>query len=311
MSRWVAACAGAWIASTSAIWAQTLDEQAKLVASDAAFQDILGVGVSISGDTAVVGAFNDTHADGTAAGSAYVFVRSGTTWTQQAKLVAGDAEGFAFFGLSVAIFGDRAVVGAHFDDDGKIDNGSAYVFVRSGTLWTQQEKLLASDAADSDSLGQSVSISGDTVLAGAWLDDHAGGTDAGSAYVFCLTEASATFRNGGTNPASYTASSPVLGGTFTGTVDLSTTGHSLALLFGFDGPFAFTFPGGQVLLCLDLEGSGELLHQPAMAGPLADFGIPVPLDTSLCGVAVYTQAIQIGGVTPFALSNAQDLVVGK
>ena len=102
----------------------------------------------------------------------------------------------------------------------------------------------------------------------------------------------------------------MLGGTFSGTVDLSTTGHGLALLFAFDSRRTFTFPGGQVLLCSDRGGVGELLQQTATPGPLAVFSIPVPLDMSLCGFALSSQALHFGTVVPFALSNAQDLVAG-
>src|SRR4029079_6711032 len=93
--------------------------------------------------------------DNTAAGSAYVFVRSGTSWSQQAKLTASDAAtGDAFGRNGVGISGDTVVVGAPFDDTGAgSDAGSAYVFVRSGTSWSQQQKLTAGDAAAGDTFG--------------------------------------------------------------------------------------------------------------------------------------------------------------
>ncbi len=159
-------------------------EQAKLTASDAAASDRFGFSVSIFGDTAIVGAYSDDHAGGVEAGSAYVFVRSGGFWTQQAKLTASDAAASDRFGISVAIHGDTAIVGANLDDHIGADAGSAYVFVRSGGAWTQQAKLTASDAAAGDLFGTEVSISGDSVLVGAYDDDHAGGSNAGSAYVF-------------------------------------------------------------------------------------------------------------------------------
>jgi len=163
------------------IWFQ----QAKLTASDAADVDLFGDSVAIFADTVVVGAYADDHAGGTNAGSAYVFVRSGTTWTEQARLTASDAADFDLFGTSVALAGDTALIGSNQDDHaGGINAGSAYVFVRSGTIWSEQAKLLASDAAENDIFGFSVSLSGDTALVGAYGDDHAGGTDAGSAYVF-------------------------------------------------------------------------------------------------------------------------------
>ena len=148
--------------------------QAKLTASDGTLRDTFGVSVSIDGDTALVGAHTS---------SAYVLVRSGATWTQQAKLTASDSAGSDLFGRSVSIDGDTALVGAKWDNDKGLRSGSAYVFVRSGTTWTQQAKLTASDGAFGDSFGRSLSIDGDTALVGAWHDDDYG-SRSGSAYVF-------------------------------------------------------------------------------------------------------------------------------
>ena len=156
--------------------------QTKIVDGDAAAVDCFGTSVSISGDTALVGAYQDDDA-GSDTGSAYVFVRSGDTWTQQAKLTASDAAAGDFFGYSVSVSGDTAIIGALRDDDAGSGSGSAYVFVRSGTTWTQQQKLTASDAAGEDQFGISVSIDGDTALVGAYDDDDAGAMS-GSAYVF-------------------------------------------------------------------------------------------------------------------------------
>ena len=102
--------------------------EAKLTASDGAAADYFGYSVAISGDTGVVGAYGNDNEKGSNSGSAYVFVRSGTTWTQQAKLTASDGAANDYFGVGVAISGDTVVVGA-YGNDGK---GSAYVFVRSG-----------------------------------------------------------------------------------------------------------------------------------------------------------------------------------
>ncbi len=100
-------------------------------------------------------------------GSAYVFTRSGGVWSQQAKLTASDPAAFDEFGYSVAVSGDTAVIGAYGDDDGGSDSGSAYVFTRTGGVWSQQAKLTASDAAASDWFGWSVAVSGDTAVIGA------------------------------------------------------------------------------------------------------------------------------------------------
>ncbi len=161
---------------------------AKLTSGDAATNDEFGYSVAISGDTAVVGAPYDDDA-GSDSGSAYVFVRSGASWSQQAKLTAGDAAAGDEFGYSVAISGDTAMVGAYADDDGGSESGSAYVFVRSGASWSQQAKLTAGDAAADDWFGFSVAISGDTAVAGANGDDDAGAYS-GSAYVFVRSGAS-------------------------------------------------------------------------------------------------------------------------
>ena len=163
------------------VWTQ----QATLTAPDAGTWDRFGWSVAISCDPAVIGACADDHSGGTDAGSAYVFVRSGGVWAQQAKLTAMDAAAADYFGYSVALFGDTAVIGAYGDDHaGGSGAGSAYVFVRSGEIWTQQAKLIASDAAPNDQFGNSVSISGDTAVIGAYGDDLTGGSDTGSAYVF-------------------------------------------------------------------------------------------------------------------------------
>ncbi len=160
----------------------TWTQQAMLTASDASQSDIFGQSVSISGDYAIVGAYLDDD-DGSNSGSAYIFFRSGTTWTQQAKLTASDADIGDQFGYSVSINGDYAIAGAHVDDDDGAQSGSAYIFFRSGTNWTQQAKLTASDAAADDRFGQSVSISGDYAIVGAKFNDD-GGDNSGSAYIF-------------------------------------------------------------------------------------------------------------------------------
>jgi hypothetical protein len=163
------------------LWSQ----QAKLTASDASARDLLGWSVAISGDTAVLGARNTNHGDATAAGSAYIFVRHGTTWSEQAKLIASDASSFDVLGDSVGISGDTVLLGAPLDDhEDRTNAGSAYIFVRHGTTWSEQAKLIASDASSFDVLGDSVGISGDTVLLGSPLDDQEDHTNAGSAYIF-------------------------------------------------------------------------------------------------------------------------------
>src|SRR6202023_3439997 len=115
---------------------------------------------AISGATVVVGASNKNSNTG----AAYVFGRSGTAWSQQAELTASDAAVNDCLGWSVAISGSTVVVGA---PNKKSNTGAAYVFVGSGTAWSQQGKLTASDAAVNDTFGWSVAISGSTAVVGA------------------------------------------------------------------------------------------------------------------------------------------------
>nr|VFK22784.1 MAG: Disaggregatase related repeat-containing protein [Candidatus Kentron sp. LPFa]VFK35211.1 MAG: Disaggregatase related repeat-containing protein [Candidatus Kentron sp. LPFa] len=161
-------------------------EQKKLIVSDA--NDQFGYAVSIAGDYAIVGARYDDNGSGSGlvydAGSVYIFARNGETWSQQAKLLASDGAQSDYFGCSVSIAGDYAIVGAINDDDKGDDSGSAYIFKRNGTSWTQQAKLLASDGKADDWFGHSVSIAGDYAVVGAGWHDNGGIIDAGSAYLF-------------------------------------------------------------------------------------------------------------------------------
>jgi hypothetical protein len=162
-------------------------EQQKLLPSDAATQDLFGTTADIDGNTIIVGAYGNDD-NGSSSGSAYIFVRNGTVWTEQQKLLASDGTAGDFFGHNVAISGDSVVVGAYIDDANGAESGSAYVFVRNGTIWSQQQKLLPSDPGTGDRFGQAIAISGDTVVIGAYLNNDLG-NDSGSAYVFARSGA--------------------------------------------------------------------------------------------------------------------------
>ncbi len=158
-------------------------EIAKLTASDAAASDFFATAVAISGDTVVVGAFlNDGN--GSAAGSAYIFQRDAggvDNWGEVTRLFSSDAAVADQFGNAVAISGDIAIVGESFDFD-NIGKGAAYIFQRDAggvDNWGEVKKITASDATTDDFFGESVAISGDTVIVGA----HNAGSK-GAAYVF-------------------------------------------------------------------------------------------------------------------------------
>lgn len=168
-------------ARSGGVWTQ----QQKLTSSDLEANDYFGTSVSLDGDTAVISAYYDSHSGLTSAGSAYVFTRSGTTWTQQAKLTASDAMDWDLFGYSVAVEGDTALVASiSADDANNCGCGAVYVFTRAGAAWTELKQLAASDAVYDDGFGTSVAISADTALVGSFVDDHAGGGNAGSTYFF-------------------------------------------------------------------------------------------------------------------------------
>ena len=143
--------------------------------------DLFGRSVAVSGDTALIGAVGDVD-NGDFSGSAYVFVRSGAAWTEEAKLAASDAARTQYFGYSVALDGDRALVGAPGDSVGADFSGAAFVFERTGTGWTQRRKLTADAPRMFGLVGISVALHGDTALVGAPFDD-----DKGAAYVFLRT----------------------------------------------------------------------------------------------------------------------------
>jgi hypothetical protein len=196
-----------FVRAASGAWSQ----QALLRSSNLDSRDFFGMSVAIDGDTIVVGAIGEASASGdpaddtlTRAGAAYVFVRTGTSWAQQAYLKS-PAPGFSdLFGEVVAIAADTIVVGARGEDsaaigiggdfanEGASGSGAAFVFVRSGTSWARQAYLKASNTGVGDAFGFNVAISGDTIAVSAPAEDSAsatnpannGATDSGAVYVF-------------------------------------------------------------------------------------------------------------------------------
>jgi hypothetical protein len=172
---------------TGGVWTQ----QQELLASDRSSFDNFGISVALSADglTAIIGASGETTSPTSGQGAAYVFTRSAGTWTEQAKLLASDRATDDDFGHSVAISadGNTVIIGAYIEDTSpNTNNGAAYIFTRSGSTWTQKAKLIASERANSDQFGRSVSLSSDglTAIVGAWLKDTSPNTDQGAAYIY-------------------------------------------------------------------------------------------------------------------------------
>jgi hypothetical protein len=187
----------------------SFQQQTILKSLNTSYEDFFGGSVAIDGDTLVVGAYRDTsNASGVNgdqgnnsiynAGAAYVFIRIGNTWRQQAYLKASNTWKFDEFGHSVAIAGNTIVIGAPGVDisateaDGdrsnifgerRYNSGAAYVFTREGTTWSQQAYLRASNSEDGDHFGYAVSIANDTVVIGTPL-----AADSGAVYVFTRSD---------------------------------------------------------------------------------------------------------------------------
>ena len=215
-------------------------EQARLLASDGAAGDQFGFAVAVYGDSVIVGA---RFADGSGAdaGAAYVFTRSGASWTQQAKLVGGDAAAGDAFGTAVALAEDRAIVGSPGHDAGSTSTGAAYLFDRLGGAWSELAKLVASDGGSPELLGQSVAIGESLVAAGA------PGANGGAGAVYAFQQDGGTWIQLARAVASDGAASDSLGWSVAVRGNLVVGGAPLANGFGALYAFAMRATGASQL----------------------------------------------------------------
>jgi hypothetical protein len=172
----------------------TWTQERKLTASDGAVGNAFGYSVAMdsTGTRVIVGAYSATISGRANQGAAYVFSRSGTTWTQERKLTSSDGVADNYFGISVAMdsTGVRVIVGAYSADiSGRNNQGAAYVFSRSGTTWTQEQKLTASDGAADNYFGISVATdsTGTRVIVGAYSATVGENAEQGAVYVYSFT----------------------------------------------------------------------------------------------------------------------------
>jgi hypothetical protein len=163
------------------LWSQT----AKLRPPFGTLGANFGISVSLSDDRALVGAYLFLNDNGRYTGSAYIFNLNADVWSRTSELFAENGLDFDFFGFSVSLSGDRALVGAYGDGNSFRSSGFAYVFELSSGHWLQTARLTADDAMKGNRFGNSVSLSGERALIGARLDDSSG-ANSGSAYVFDL-----------------------------------------------------------------------------------------------------------------------------
>lgn len=187
----------------------TWSQQIKLFASDSSTGDQFGHSVAIDGDYAIVGApNNDTTGYGGPAGAAYLYYKNEgglNNWGEQKKFWP-TVGGTSVMGHSVDIEGSRAVCGSYSEPTGggfpyiPSNTGAAYIYTRSGIVWSIEQKITASDSLEGDQFGYSVALSGDYILVGANLVDSLTISDAGAVYAFLYngstwTEQSKTFSS--------------------------------------------------------------------------------------------------------------------
>ena len=207
----------------------TWTQEAKLVASDKVASDLFGVivGITADGTRIVAGAQNRTESGFTNCGAAYIFSRSGTTWTQEQKITASDKAANYFFGYGVGISADgtRIIIGARSSPGGTSFTGAGYIFLRSGTTWTQEAILAASDKAANDTSGNRVAIcsDGSRAIIASYLNDPAGVSNAGAAYIWSRSGTSWT------QEAKLVASDPVTNDQFGVAVAINSDGSRVVI----------------------------------------------------------------------------------
>ena len=230
----------------------TWRREERLTAGDAEAGDLFGLSVGISAGTVVAGAPGDDER-GSLTGAAYVFVREGGGWRQEAKLLAEDAAALGEFGKVVAIDGDAIVAGAEGASDVKPPGpsrgaatrskfaGAAYAFRRGTDGWRQEAKLQAADRRPGDRFGCAVAVHRETIAVGAHFADPAG-LGSGAAYLFRLRQAAwrqeaKLVRSGAEAGEEFGRAVAVYGGTVSvGALRGSGASRSAGSVFVFEAP---------------------------------------------------------------------------
>lgn len=282
--------------------------QEKIVAPDRIASDDFGCSVAMSGNFAIVGASGDDNSRG----SAYIFLRNGSDWQYFTKIYETNGSGSDFFGCSVGISGNLAIVGVYGDDDKASNAGSAIVYGFNGTSWIQGTKLIASDGASGDNFGCSVAISGMNAIVGAYNDDNTQ-SNSGSAYIYKY------------NSSNYTWSQ----------IKLTPTGVDGGDLFGC----AVSINGNNAIVGSEGDGNGssyifnlngstwsQIQKLIASDGTLSDaFGNSVAIDNlysisgayndddlgSNCGSAYIFEYVTLGTITLLTPNGGENLVAGS
>ena len=157
-----------------AVYVNVLAMEIKISDYSSSSNNEFGHGAAVSNNYAVVGSFKDGNS-----GVAYILKYNGNNWVQDSKLIPDDSVPHGYFGYSVSISGDYALVGAYNNDGNELGAGAAYIFRQNNGLWSQQAKLTASDGSRNDYFGYNVCISGDLAIIGAYRDNGKG-----AAYIY-------------------------------------------------------------------------------------------------------------------------------
>jgi hypothetical protein len=212
--------------------------------------DRFGAAVALNGETALIGAPQGLSSH---QGTAFVFMRTAAVWSEQAQLSANDGAAEDGFGDTVALVGETALIGAPKDDGGLndqvFDQGAAYVFVRTGASWAQQNKLTISDGAADDQAGIAVALSATHAVLGAWLRDLNQSVDQGAAYVF-----NATCPNILIGPVTLAAGAP------------NVTYNQQLTASGGTGPYTYALHSGALPAGIMLDANGLLSGTTALSG---------------------------------------------
>jgi hypothetical protein len=288
----------------------TWTQQAELTASDGATGESFGNSVSLSGGIAAVGAYTHKVSGNAGQGAAYIFVQSGTAWTQQQELTASDGAASDQFGHSVSLDGATALIGAYRHTVASNSHqGAAYVFVQSGTTWTQQQELTAADGAASDLFGWSVAVLGSTAVVGA----DARNSNTGAAYIF--TQSGTTWTQQQELTALDGAAGDYFGwsvGVVQGTAISSAYYHTVSSDTYEGAAYTFTFPAslsltarqslifqaGPGVIILDVDNAGSATAAAATVSDTIDPAFTIDNLTPGCTVSGQTVTCTVPASTP-------------
>ena len=288
-------------------------QQAKITASDGASSDGFGHGVAIStdGNYAIIGSYND---DDTASnsGSAYIYIRSGTSWTQQAKINASDAASNDFFGNSVAINADGTIVavGARKEDSNK---GAVYLFTRTGASWSQSQKIVSTSAHAANAyFGKSVGLSdtGNRLVIGT----EGGGNPSSSGYMEVLEGSPDTNLQNASYDNVYI---DVRGSSYTNGVSGAALSRAYSLEFNGDGTKLFVMNNDNYIYQFNLSTAFDIstasYPSPAVRFYVGPGGNATSTSTGISmqfkpdGTKLFIVDGHYGKLNEYALSTAYDI----